>query len=164
MLARGLVVLGVPRTASNPPCTRGCSVFTRPSIISGKPVNSETSATARPAAFSAAAVPPVETISMPRALKGGRERNETGLVGDRKESSTNALIGHVYPASSKQAVSRSARQNHPAAAPTRLCRAFSNGRQIGPRPKPQDPKIMPIRQAVRRAWSSAPPSRRTSFL
>src|SRR4029078_2903515 len=36
-------------------------------------------------------------------FQGGRERYETGLVGDRKEGSTNALIGHVYPARSTQA-------------------------------------------------------------
>src|SRR4029453_15125642 len=48
------------RTASNPPCTFGCSVFTRPSIISGEPVTSETSVTERPASGSAFAVPPVE--------------------------------------------------------------------------------------------------------
>ena len=53
------------RIASNPPCTFGCSVFTRPSIISGKPVNSDTSRTGRPASAIALAVPPVETSSMP---------------------------------------------------------------------------------------------------
>jgi len=39
----------------------------RPSIISGKPVSSATSRTAMPACASAVRVPPVETISMPRA-------------------------------------------------------------------------------------------------
>src|ERR1700726_441452 len=53
------------RIASNPPCTAGCSVFTRPSIISGKPVRSLTSSTVRPASLSALRVPPVETNSMP---------------------------------------------------------------------------------------------------
>src|SRR5438874_8056562 len=51
------------RIASRPPCTFGCSVLTRPSIISGKPVSSETSFTSRPAAAIALAVPPVETSS-----------------------------------------------------------------------------------------------------
>src|SRR3954470_10207997 len=51
------------RIASRPPCTFGCSVLTRPSIISGKPVSSETSFTLRPAAAIAFAVPPVETSS-----------------------------------------------------------------------------------------------------
>src|SRR5947209_5899744 len=55
------------RIASRPPCTLGCSVLTRPSIISGKPVSSETSFTLRPAAAIALAVPPVETSSTPCA-------------------------------------------------------------------------------------------------
>src|SRR6516162_2563650 len=38
--------------ASRPPWILGCSVFTRPSIISGKPVTSETSSTATPASAS----------------------------------------------------------------------------------------------------------------
>src|SRR5471032_59481 len=53
------------RIASNPPCTLGCRVLTRPSIISGNPVSSDTSATFNPAAAIALAVPPVETRSMP---------------------------------------------------------------------------------------------------
>src|SRR6202048_205687 len=53
------------RIASRPPCTRGCRVLTRPSIISGKSVSSETSLTFRPAAAIALAVPPVDTSSMP---------------------------------------------------------------------------------------------------
>ena len=117
MLAGGLSCSALPRIASNPPCTRGCSVFTRPSIISGKPVNSETSATARPAAFSAAAVPPVETISMPCAFKGGRERYETGLVGDRKEGSTICADRPCLPRKSRsRRYHGSARQNHTAPA------------------------------------------------
>src|SRR5512135_3050013 len=53
------------RLPSMPPCTFGCSVFTRPSSISGKPVNSETSMTLTFASRSALAVPPVESISTP---------------------------------------------------------------------------------------------------
>src|SRR6185295_3690873 len=53
------------RIASSPPCTFGCSVFTRPSIISGKPVGAETSRTVSPASASALAVPPVEISSIP---------------------------------------------------------------------------------------------------
>ena len=41
------------RIASRPPWTFGCRVLTRPSIISGKPVSSATSLTARPASASA---------------------------------------------------------------------------------------------------------------
>src|SRR5258707_56827 len=47
----------------------GCSVFTRPSIISGNPVTSETLVTVSPAAVSVFAVPPVETSSKPRAAR-----------------------------------------------------------------------------------------------
>jgi hypothetical protein len=39
---------GASRTPSRPPCTTGCRVLTRPSIISGKPVRSATSLTGRP--------------------------------------------------------------------------------------------------------------------
>src|SRR5512139_2985282 len=52
---------GRSRRARMPPCTLGCSVFTLPSSISGKPVYSLTSITARPASRSALAVPPVES-------------------------------------------------------------------------------------------------------
>src|SRR5690348_409819 len=55
----------LPRRCRMPPCTLGCSVFTRPSNISGKPVSSDTSRTARPASRRAFAVPPVETSSTP---------------------------------------------------------------------------------------------------
>src|SRR4249919_4183177 len=57
----------VPLRPSRPPCTSGCSVLTRPSIISGNCVSSLTSRTARPASRSAFAVPPVETSSTPCA-------------------------------------------------------------------------------------------------
>src|SRR3954470_8400278 len=45
----------------------GCSVFTRPSSSSGKPVTSSTVVTVMPAARSAAGVPPVETTSQPNS-------------------------------------------------------------------------------------------------
>ena len=43
----------------------GCSVLTRPSSVSGKPVTSPTAVTGTPAAAMVLAVDPVETISMP---------------------------------------------------------------------------------------------------
>ena len=55
------------RRASNPPCIFGCSVLTRPSSISGKPVCAETSVTAMPSLARSWAVPPVEMIWMPSA-------------------------------------------------------------------------------------------------
>jgi len=45
--------LGSSRSARIPPWTLGCSVFTRPCIISGKPVYSDTSRTGMPAVASA---------------------------------------------------------------------------------------------------------------
>src|ERR1017187_9268542 len=56
---------GLSRIASSPPCTAGCSVFTRPSSISGNPVTSEISATFKPLPAISLAVPPVEMSSMP---------------------------------------------------------------------------------------------------
>ena len=59
------VCAALPRIASKPPWTAGCSVLTRPSIISGNPVRSLTSSTSRPASLKVLRVPPVETSSMP---------------------------------------------------------------------------------------------------
>src|SRR5258708_7571376 len=56
---------GASRRARMPPWMVGCSVLTRPSIISGKPVWAETSVTATPALAIAAAEPPVDRISTP---------------------------------------------------------------------------------------------------
>ena len=55
------------RRARMPPCTAGCSVFTRPSSISGTPVTSETLVTGTAAAARARAVPPVDTDVVSRA-------------------------------------------------------------------------------------------------
>ena len=55
------------RRASRPPWIVGCSVFTRPSSISGKPVSSATSVTGRPASASSLAVPPVDSSFTPSA-------------------------------------------------------------------------------------------------
>src|SRR5262245_58974924 len=52
-----------------PPWIAGCSVLTRPSMISGKPVWSETSVTFTPASRSALAEPPVDRISTPRPAR-----------------------------------------------------------------------------------------------
>src|SRR5438094_4707562 len=53
------------RRARMPPWIEGCRVFTRPSMISGKPVWSLTSTTFSPASRNAFAEPPVDRISMP---------------------------------------------------------------------------------------------------
>ncbi len=57
--------LGLSRRQSNPPCTLGCRVFTRPSIISGNPVWSLTSVTGISSSRSNLAVPPVESRVKP---------------------------------------------------------------------------------------------------
>src|SRR5471032_1864118 len=62
---------GTSRRASRPPCTRGCSVFTRPSSISGKPVISETSVTAKLLAENGLPVTEVSEITgFPEMLDG----------------------------------------------------------------------------------------------
>src|SRR6202041_915355 len=76
------------RSASNPPCTFGCKVLTRPSIISGKPVSSETSLTFNPAAAIALAVPPVETRSMPWAASA----RANSISPDLSETDNNARV------------------------------------------------------------------------
>src|SRR4029453_6805173 len=53
------------RRARIPPWMVGCSVLTRPSMISGKPVWSLTSITFSPASRNALAEPPVDRISTP---------------------------------------------------------------------------------------------------
>src|SRR5262245_11273331 len=59
----------------------GCSVFTRPSSISGKPVTVETEVTASPASMSMRAVPPVEINSKPRAASP-RARSTIPVLSD----------------------------------------------------------------------------------
>src|SRR6185295_18336144 len=54
------------RRASRPPWIAGCSVLTRPSSISGKPVCAATSVTSRRASARSRAVPPVESSFTPR--------------------------------------------------------------------------------------------------
>src|SRR5262245_44296014 len=60
---------GRSRRASRPPWILGCRVFTRPSMISGNPVCSETSVTARPAWRSVWAEPPVDSSCTPRSAR-----------------------------------------------------------------------------------------------
>ena len=80
----------LPRTNSSPPCTFGCSVFTRPSSISGKPVSSATSFTGSPSARSAAAVPPVEISSTP--ISCSARANATRPVLSETESSARRIF------------------------------------------------------------------------
>ena len=71
--------------ARMPPCTLGCSVFTRPPMISGCPVTSLTSVTSRPASRSVRAVPPVEMSCTPSAASP-RARSTSPVLSDTDSS------------------------------------------------------------------------------
>src|SRR5450631_4522437 len=73
--------LGLSRLARMPPCTLGCSVFTRPSIISGKPVCSATSVTTTPFSLRSWAVPPVERICTP-CVSSARASSTTPVLSE----------------------------------------------------------------------------------
>ena len=73
------------RSARSPAWTRGWSVFTRPSSISGKPVTAATSVTGRPASRRARAVPPVLTSSQPRTTSPRPRSTRPRLVVDGEE-------------------------------------------------------------------------------
>src|ERR1700712_4467411 len=82
------------RRASRPPWTVGCSVLTRPSSISGKPVCAATSVTARPASASSRAVPPVESRVKPSAASS-RASSTTPVLSDTEISAciARSLVG-----------------------------------------------------------------------
>src|SRR5882757_8792927 len=74
---------------------RGCSVLTRPSRISGKPVTCATSVTATPCSASSRAVPPVERI-----LYFCRCRNSasssTPVLSDTLISACGVIVGFLW--------------------------------------------------------------------
>src|SRR5262245_8596767 len=72
---------GRSRRASRAPWMRGCSVLTRPSSISGKPVTCATSVTGSPASASSLAVPPVDTSATPRWCSA-RAKSTTPVLSD----------------------------------------------------------------------------------
>src|SRR5215217_9342327 len=76
---------GLARTARSPPWTPGWRLLTRPSIISGKPVRSDTSSTTRPASASARRVPPVETRATPRSASA-RAKGRRPVLSDTERS------------------------------------------------------------------------------
>ena len=87
----------IPRRASRPPWIFGCSVLTRPSMISGKPVNSLTSVTVNPASRSTRAVPPVEIRDDAVRAESARQFDHAGFVGNAQErmpDRDDAGIGH----------------------------------------------------------------------
>src|SRR4051812_38841899 len=94
--AIALACSGSSRTARRPPWTLGWRVFTRPSIISGKPVRSETSRTSSPVSRSALAVPPVETNSTPRAAKA-RPRSARPVLSETESKARSILTRSGTP-------------------------------------------------------------------
>ena len=65
--AASAMCFALSRFARSPPCTMGCSVLTRPSIISGNWVTSSIGVTGTPASAMTRAVPPVEMICAPNS-------------------------------------------------------------------------------------------------
>ena len=78
------------RRASSAAWSRGCSVFTRPSRISGEPVNSATSVTSMPGlADRRRGAAGGEDLDAQLAQPAG-EVDDPGLVGDRDQRPANA--------------------------------------------------------------------------
>src|SRR5690554_1901581 len=102
MPCSAITASSVPRRPSRPPCTFGCRVLTRPSMISGKPVTSETSRTGSPASRMARAVPPVESSSMLRAARA-RARSISPVLSDT-DSSARRTGSRLVVMASAQAV------------------------------------------------------------
>src|SRR6185369_11389870 len=82
------------RRASRPPWIFGCSVLTRPSSISGKPVCAATSVTARPASPSSLAVPPVDNSRMPSAASA-RASSTTPALSETEISACIAILSRA---------------------------------------------------------------------
>src|SRR5688572_3353122 len=94
----------VPGRPSRAPCTFGCSVFTRPSMISGKPVSDDTSVTASPAPAIARAVPPVETSAKPRPASS--RASSTMPVLSETESNARRAFGRVISSGSESVLAQ----------------------------------------------------------
>jgi len=89
---------GASRRARMPACTAGCSVFTRPSRISGNPVTRATSVTAMPRSLRARAVPPVERIVNPNRGQRASEFDHSGLVGHADQRVASCHVQRLRPA------------------------------------------------------------------
>src|SRR3982751_2954043 len=87
---------GLSRRARMPPCTLGCRVFTRPSIISGKPVKSPTSVTTTPFSLSSCAVPPVDRISTPSG-RSALANSTTPVLSETLMRARVTLMGSIEP-------------------------------------------------------------------
>src|SRR5690242_12171321 len=79
------------RRASSPPWIFGCSVLTRPSSISAKPVCAATSVTATPASASSFAVPPVERRRTP-SVASARASSTTPVLSETEISACIATL------------------------------------------------------------------------
>src|SRR6516164_1495184 len=82
------------RRASRPPWIFGCSVLTRPSSISGKPVCEATSVTAMPASARSLAVPPVDNRRMPSAASS-RASSTTPVLSETEISACIAILSRA---------------------------------------------------------------------
>ena len=78
-------VVGSRGSARMPACTCGCSVLTRPSRHSGKPVRSSTAVTGHAGGAIRAAVEPVETMRDAGLVQAAGQLVEAGLVVDGDE-------------------------------------------------------------------------------
>src|SRR5438552_6889534 len=85
---------GTSRRASRPPWIFGCSVFTRPSSISGNPVWSATSVTGRPASASSFAVPPVNSSSTPSPCSS-RANSRTPVLSETERRAVNEVMASL---------------------------------------------------------------------
>src|SRR5437764_43375 len=85
--------LGLSLLANNPPCTFGGKVFTRPSIISGKPVTCSMRTTGTPSRRNASAGPPVETICHLKSTNARAKATSPRLA----ETESSALDADLLP-------------------------------------------------------------------
>src|SRR5660398_334997 len=81
------------RSAKMPAWTAGCRVFTRPSMISGKSVVSETRVIGMPTSWRCRAVPPVDIISTPISTKPLAKGSRFHLL----DTETRALLTFTFP-------------------------------------------------------------------
>ena len=88
---------GRSRRASRPPCTTGCSVFTRPSSISGEPVTSDTCSTAQPRLRERPVSPARADQPVPCLLQSPRQLHHAGLVVHADERLHAASCQWVHP-------------------------------------------------------------------
>ena len=129
------------RRARMPPCTAGCSVFTRPSSISGKAVTCSMPMTGMPASRMAAAVPPVEMISQPSSTRPWAKATAPRLSLTEMRARGIVLVASGAGFDWRPAARRARRRARPQAAacapvPVPARRAIGRCRRAGPAPVP----------------------------